>query len=187
MAGLEAFEDRTLLSTFTVANLNDSGTGSLRAAVAAASSGDTIAFARGLRGTITLTSGELLVTDSVTVSGPGANVLSVSGNNASRVFEVASGQNVTISGLTITHGAASAQGGGILNDGANLTLSGVDISQNTADESGSSGAGGGGIQSLDGTLVINNSKITGNQALGGAVQRPPATRMAAGSPTCSRL
>jgi hypothetical protein len=168
VARLEAFEDRTLLSTFTVANLNDSGTGSLRAAIAAASSGDTIDFARGLRGIITLTGGELLVANSVTINGPGANEVSVSGNNSSRVFEVAAGQNVTISGLTITDGSASGQGGGILNDGADLTLSGVDLSQNVVFESGSSGAQGGGIQSLDGTLVINNSKITGNRALGGA-------------------
>ena len=65
---------------------------------------------QGLRGTITLTSGELLVTDSVTINGPGANQLSVSGNNASRVFEIAAGQNVTISGLTITHGSAPTRG-----------------------------------------------------------------------------
>ncbi len=51
-------EDRTLPSTFTVMNLNDSGPGSLRAAIA--SGDDTIAFAKGLHGTITLTSGELL-------------------------------------------------------------------------------------------------------------------------------
>jgi hypothetical protein len=46
-------EDRTLPSTFTVLNLNDSGPGSLRAAIA--SGDDTIAFANGLHGTITLT------------------------------------------------------------------------------------------------------------------------------------
>ena len=92
-------------------------------------------FANGLHGTITLTSGELLITDSVTINGPGANQLSVSGNNASRVFEIAAGLNVTISGLTITDGYAPDQGGGILNDGSNLTLSGDDLSQNVAFES----------------------------------------------------
>jgi hypothetical protein len=56
---LEALEDRTLPSTFTVMNLNDSGTGSLRAAVAAADAkpGSTIDFASGLHGTIKLISG----------------------------------------------------------------------------------------------------------------------------------
>jgi hypothetical protein len=95
---LECLEDRTLLSTYLVTNLNDNGTGSLRAAVQAAdaSPGSTIDFAKGLHGTITLTSGELDITSSTTVNGPGANKLAVSGNNASRVFEIAAGLNVTI-------------------------------------------------------------------------------------------
>src|SRR4029077_11648766 len=130
---LMQLEDRTLPSTFTVLNLNDSGPGSLCAAITAANAtpgADTIVFAKGLHGTITLTSGELLITDSVTINGPGANKLSVSGNNASRVFELAAGQDVTISGSTITHGFALDQGGGFLNDGSNLTLSADVLSGN---------------------------------------------------------
>jgi hypothetical protein len=53
---LEALEDRTLPSNFKVLNLNDSGAGSLRAAVAAANANpgaDTITFASGVLGTIT--------------------------------------------------------------------------------------------------------------------------------------
>ena len=166
---VDLMEDRTLLSTLTVTNNNDSGTGSLRAAIAAAQSGDTIDFSSKLDGkTITLTSGELLITDSVTIDGPGANQLAVSGNNASRVFEVAAGQNVTISGLTITDGSAPDQGGGILNDGSNLTLSGDNFTQNVADESATSSAQGGGLQSLGGDLTITGCQITGNQALGAA-------------------
>ena len=41
---LDPMEDRTLLSTLTVTNNHDSGTGSLRATIAAASAGDTIKF-----------------------------------------------------------------------------------------------------------------------------------------------
>jgi hypothetical protein len=161
---LEALEDRTLLSTFTVLNLNDSGPGSLRAAVA--SGDDTIAFAKGLHGTIVLTSGELMLNNSVTINGPGANRLAVSGNNSSRVFEVAAGLNVAINGLTITHGSAPDQGGGVLNDGANLTLSGDVLSQNTAFESATNGARGGALYSLGGVLTITDSQIIGNQARG---------------------
>ena len=73
---LEGLEDRSLLSPLTVSNLFDSGTGSLRAAIATAQSGDTITFAKGLHGTITLTSGDLPISDSVTIDGPGANKLS---------------------------------------------------------------------------------------------------------------
>src|SRR5215472_7882929 len=70
---LDRMEDRTLLSTVTVLNNHDSGPGSLRAAIAAASSGQTINFAPSLDGqTITLTSGELDITRSLDIEGPGA-------------------------------------------------------------------------------------------------------------------
>ena len=116
-------EDRNLLSTFTVANLNDHGTGSLRSAISSASSGDTINFAKGLQGTITLTSGDLPVTNSLSINGPGANKLSVSGNGASRIFDVSGSASVSIAGLTITDGLATSGGAILLEDGAALSLS----------------------------------------------------------------
>src|SRR5262245_48575239 len=67
---LEQLEDRTLLSTITVMNDADSGAGSLRAALAAAASGDIINFDAGLTGhTITLTSGELVINQSLDIEG----------------------------------------------------------------------------------------------------------------------
>ena len=176
-------EDRTLLSTLTVMNNNDSGKGSLRAAIAAAQSGDTIAFSSKLDGkTIALTSGELLITDSVTIDGPGANQLAVSGNNASRVFEVAAGQNVTISGLTITHGYAADQGGGILNDGSNLTLSGDNITQNVAFESAtSSGTGRGPPEPGRHSDHRPAARSPATRRWVQPAHRQPATRLAAAS------
>lgn len=162
-------EHRTLFSTFTVTNLNDSGPGSLRAELAAANSGsDTIVFAHGLHGTINLAS-ELQVADSVTIDGPGANKVTVSGNNTSRVFEVDAGFNVSINDLTISHGYASGHGGGILNDGSNLTLSGDQLTQNVVFETNSPTdiyARGGGLYSFSGTVTITDCQITNNQALG---------------------
>jgi hypothetical protein len=167
---LEVLEDRTLPSTFTVLNLNDNCPGSLRTAVAASNAtagANTIDFAHRLHGTIGLSSGELLITNSVTINGPGALQLSVSGSNTSRVFEVAAGQQVAISGLTITHGKAPDEGGGILNDGSDLTLSADVLSQNVVFESTNNGARGGGLRSLAGTVTVTHCSITDNQAIGG--------------------
>jgi hypothetical protein len=63
-------EDRSLLSTFTVTNLFDSGPGSLRQAVLSANAhpgADVIDFAHGLHGTIALTSGQLSITGDLTI------------------------------------------------------------------------------------------------------------------------
>ena len=174
---LDVLEDRTLPSTLTVLNLHDSGTGSLRAAITAANAqpGDTINFANGLHGTITLTSGELLITANMTINGPGANQLSISGDKASRIFDMTTGLNVTINGLAITHGRADgsapimpSSGGGILNQGSNLTLSADVLSQNVVlGSSAAVFADGGGLESQGGDLTITGSTFTGNQALGG--------------------
>src|SRR5260370_22692073 len=77
-------------TTITVTSTNDSGPGSLRQALADANDGDTIEFA--VTGTIGLTSGELLVDTSITISGPGATNMDVNGS-ASRVFHIGSGEN----------------------------------------------------------------------------------------------
>src|SRR5262245_46243822 len=141
---VEALEDRIQPSTFTVLNLADRGPGSLRAAITAANTSpgaDTINFAPGLHGTITLssTNGELKITDGLTVNGPGANQLTVSGGNVTRVFHVSNSATVTIAGLTIANGSVIADesttfgGGGILNEaGSTLTLNRDVLTNNTA-------------------------------------------------------
>jgi hypothetical protein len=151
-------------ATITVTNTDDSGGGSLRQALADAFHGDTINFDASVTGTITLTSGELPVGASVTISGPGANTLAVDGNTASRVFFIASGQTVTISGLTITNGSVSGVngGGGIYNDqDATLTVNNCTVSGNSA-------VRGGGIYNFVATLIVNKSTLSGNSASGGA-------------------
>src|SRR5262249_50605022 len=88
---LELLEGRALPSTFTVLNLADSGEGSLRQAILAANVNpgpDAIDFADGLLGTIPLTTGQLSITDHLTIDGPGADLLAVSGNHQSRVFRI---------------------------------------------------------------------------------------------------
>ncbi len=119
-------------------NLADSGPGTLRQAVADAESGDTITFATS--GTITLNGGPLHITNDLTIAGPGPANLSVSGNNARRVFDVPLGATASISGLIIRDGR-SDYGGGMLNAGT-LVLSNCVITANGS-TIGNSGSGGG--------------------------------------------
>ena len=67
-------------ATFTVTSLNDSGTGTLRAAMMSAGSGDTIVFQPGLTGTITPTSLAPAIATNLTISGPGPGVITITGS-----------------------------------------------------------------------------------------------------------
>jgi hypothetical protein len=158
---LEALEGRWLPSTLTVTNNADRGPGSLRADIAAANSGDKIVFAPSLNGqTITLTSGELAISKNLTIQGPGASHLTISGDHLSRVFQVYGAQPVVLSGLTISNGV-SHPGGGIINGGT-LTVSQCTLSGNSTQGAGD----GGGICNF-GTLTVSQSTLNGNFALRG--------------------
>ncbi|MEO2087952.1 MAG: right-handed parallel beta-helix repeat-containing protein [Gemmataceae bacterium] len=179
--GVEKLEDRTVPSTYWVTNTLDAGAGSLRAAVAAANAhpgADDIRFKQPAWGTITLAS-ELLVTDAVDIDGPGAGKLTVSGGNATRVFNIAAGVTASIEDLTVANGKVTGgDGGGILNAGT-LTLDDVVVSGNTAVRTGSfptfAGGFGGGVQN-NGTLVLKDSLVTGNKAAqGGGVSNGNTT------------
>ena len=150
----------------TVTNTNDSGPGSLRDALTIATDDDLITFV--VTGTITLTSGQLVVNKNVVISGPGADLLRVSGNASHRVLFIRSPGpplpriTVSVSGLTITDGASDT-GAGIENLFAEVIVSECIISNNSASEDG------GGIANVGGTadettLTINNSTIIGNSA-----------------------
>jgi hypothetical protein len=170
----ERLEERSLLSTFDVLNLADSGGGSLRAAVLAAEANpgaDVIQFAKHLNGTITLTTGELLISTDLSIQGLGANRLTVSGNDASRIFNVMGGVDeataidVNIAGLKVTRGLAD-QGAGINHEGfANLSLTRMVISNNLAQAVFS---GGGGIRSagIGAHLEITDSVVANNRVEG---------------------
>jgi hypothetical protein len=163
---LEFLEGRCVPSTVT--NLNDAGVGSLRQAILDTPSGGTVDFQAGLSGTITLTSAELAINKDLTITGSGADVITVSGNGALRVFDIGAAFTVEISGLTIAQGQVSgstgATGGGINNAG-NLTLILCTVSANTATGTGLGFARGGGIENF-GTLTITDSTVSGNSASG---------------------
>jgi hypothetical protein len=169
-------------ATFTVVNLADSGQGSLRQAVLDANASpdaNTVTFADGLTGTIVLTSGEMSITSDLTITGPGADLLAVDGNQQSRIFSISAGATVAISGLTLTNGLATgapARGGAILNSGRTLPLTQVTVVGNRAVGSPGTGGNGGGVFS-SGTLNVLNSAFIANEArrgvaglgLGGAI------------------
>ena len=168
----EFLEDRSVPATFTVLNLGDGGDGSLRQAVEGANAfpgADDIRFADGLQGTIALTGGQLSITDHLTIDGPGAGLLAVSGNRQSRVFNISGGAVVGIDDLTITGGQVVGDGGGILNTGGTLTLDRVVLTDNHAVATTSNTLGrGGAIANMSGaTLTVADCQFTGNQARGG--------------------
>ncbi len=182
------------MATITVRSSADAGgtcpgaTCTLRQAIATAASGDTIDFdLTTVTSPITLVS-ELAIDKSLTIQGPGASLLTVSGNNAVRVFNIGGMNpaiNVAISGLTIANGrhrgidgaqGTNAFGGGILNDSTgtlsliNVVLTGNsaiggDGSGNTA--RGGTGDGGGIFNRSTGIVSIIDSTISGNIAKGG--------------------
>ena len=94
---------------WVVSSLADTNTlGTLRYALANAGSGDTIVFANGLTGTITLTSTLPTITQNLTITGLGSTNTLISGNNLYQVLSVAAGATVTISSLTVENGYSTA-------------------------------------------------------------------------------
>ncbi len=133
---------------------------SLREAIITSTAGDTVVFS-GLFSsaqTITLTLGEINILADLTINGTGAGLLTISGNNLSRVFIVPAGVIVSFNDLTIADGNTSdLLGGGAVNSRGTVTISNSIITNNIAIEAG------GGIFSR-GTLTVNNSTIRNNTA-----------------------
>jgi fibronectin-binding autotransporter adhesin len=165
----------------TVTNTSDGAepgpAGSLRKAINDAAAGGTIDFASGVTGAIILTNGQLVISKNVTLVGPGARVLAVSGNNAGRVIFISRNIAATVSGLTIRDGLISpdidpnsSQGGGIYNDG-NLTLIQCKITANRVEAPAPTGnaiphqANGAGIVNyIASTLTMRECEISYNVA-----------------------
>lgn len=159
--------------TNTVTSLADDGSaGTLRSVIANSNSGSTIDF--NLTGTIVLTLGQLEINKNLTISGPGAAGLAISGNNVTGVFVVDSGITVTISGVTIKDGKLNVGnggccgGGGGINNSGTLTLIDAAVSNNSA---GYAGYGGGIYNVYPATLTLIRTTMSGNSAenYGGAI------------------
>ena len=150
-------------ATFTVNTLADSGAGSLRAAVTSANAApgsDIIRFQNGLTGTIYLAS-EILITDSVSIQGPGQTQLTLTGSANSRIFRVAraSGPRTTtvLMDMTLKDGRAS-DGGAIHADDENLVV------RNAVFQGNAATARGGAIRLAKGDLSLEDVSLIGNSA-----------------------
>jgi hypothetical protein len=171
-------------ATRTVNTLADDGsTNCLRTLITASAAGDTINFS--VSGTITLAGHELQIARNLNITGPGAAILAISANKASRVFNIISDTaTVTISGLTISEGlnqgddgtegntnGADGQGGGIFNSG-NLTLANCTMTRNQAlggegfTGGGDGGEGDDGGVFSEGPITVNNCAFSFNSANG---------------------
>jgi CSLREA domain-containing protein len=178
--------------TYTVGTNADDSTGgacttpantdcSLREAISLANANtpdaDTIVFNSNLTGsTISLTSGELEITEAVDINGPGASNLTLDGGGNHRIFYVeptTPDDPVAITDMTLTNGdtgSTEQSGGAVENDDADLTLSDDVVSNSYATNlSGTSGppGTGGGVFTYTGALTIDASTITGNHAYQG--------------------
>jgi hypothetical protein len=174
---LEALEDRCVPSTLPVTSPVDDVNvqGTLRYDIAHAQSGDTILLTGAVQSGIVLTQGELVLNQNVTITSEGNQQIMISGGGNSRVFEVATGTNVTLANLAITDGNGVADnpdgtsqddgfGGGILNFGA-LTVIASNLSGNSATIEG------GGIFNGFGTVTVSGSTLSGNSAsFGGGIE-----------------
>lgn len=130
----------------------------LREAINDAVDGDTVTFDASLAsGSITLNGTELSINKALKIQ---ANVpISVSGNNASRVFNVGSNGIVTLTGLTVRDGYVSGDGGGIYNQGE-LRLEGTGVINNEAQR-------GGGLANLSGTVTLSDTQVSNNSSTWG--------------------
>ncbi len=166
--------DASFGASLTVTSHDDSGPGSLRDAIGTAASGDTIVFDLPNPDTITLTTGKLLIDKSLTITGPGVDLLTIARSSADNtpafiIFDVTAGA-VTITGLTISNGLSDGSeevgGGGLHASFAQLVLSRVNFTNNQARFGGGLYSEGlGGAQLLYCTLT-SNSAVDG---AGGAI------------------
>jgi hypothetical protein len=146
-------------ATYQVTKTDASGTGSLRWAIDAANGTgvhDTITFAPSVSGTIELTGTLPQIVNDLTITGPGATTLAISGDDTYRVLDIASNAAVTISGVTIRDGYHASLGGGIYSQGT-LLLIDTDIVSNTSDHSGGGVCVHSGKATLTGGQIISNA------------------------------
>ncbi|WP_417744293.1 GEVED domain-containing protein [Rosistilla oblonga] len=178
---LESLESRRLLTTFHVTRIDDvdgracsESSCTLRDAIQEANANpghDTITFAPELSGeTLELTQ-VLTVTDSITIAGPGADQLTLSGRGTKQLFQFEGdgSQDFVLQDLTLANGRALIGPGGAVH-----FESGISSDQGTSDTlllqdlviRNSRAQGGGGVYAEGGVLTVVNTSFVNNTATG---------------------
>jgi hypothetical protein len=152
-----------------VTNCDDSGPGSLRAAVTGAADTDTVDATQLQCSTISLTTGAILVGQSaLTISGPGNDKLAIDGTSNMAgyplIANVGTG-SLTLDNMSLQHSlfyttSASKYGGGCIFSGGDLTLDHVVLS-NCSVVSGNKAPRGGAAYTR-GNLFVTDSAIVAN-------------------------
>lgn len=146
-----------------VTTLSDSGAGSLRSAVAAAANNEVITFA--VSGTITLAS-PISIPRPLVIQGPGAKVLTISGNNLTELFSILSPVTGTVvfRDLTLANGWANGGMGGAIYAEANLQIEAVQFANNRASQAGGAVAVvNPGTMATNFSVLVADSTFVGNQ------------------------
>lgn len=147
-------------ATITVTSGADSGAGSLRAAIASASDGDIIQFDPSVT-TVELTTAEIEITQSISIEGPGADVLTVRRSSAGgtpdfRLFRInAPSKSVSMSGMELTNGKQGAGGALNISTASSVTLTEMAFV-------GNEGAWAGALWLDTANLLVDRSTFSGN-------------------------
>jgi hypothetical protein len=182
ITGVTSFSDWTLAAPAPVVlNVNDSGAGSLRQAIADATTGDIITFNLGAGGHVITLGSEAAINKNLTINGPGGgNLLVLSGGSTNRIFNMSNGSTVNLANLTMINGSSVASGGAIFNNG-DLTMFNCALGGNN-----STGANGGALYN-GGTARITNSTFSQNNAVnGGAIFNNTGTSLTLGNCTLAQ-
>ncbi|HZI61741.1 MAG TPA: Ig-like domain-containing protein, partial [Pyrinomonadaceae bacterium] len=176
-------EEHTVCGDSVVTTTADSGPGSLRQIIADACDNSSITFDLPGDGphTITLTTGELVIAKNLVINNDSGEAITISGNNASRMFNINTGMTVAILDLTLTNGRSAdgadggagvggfgEDGGAIFNNGT-LTLTRVNVTNSRSGDGGDSTsipgeAGKGGGIYTTGSLMMIDCEVSGNVA-----------------------
>lgn len=138
----------------------------LRSAIYAANAdtGDTIDVTA--TGTIDLTSRLPQITSNMTINGPGASALTISGQGQYQIFNAPNGTTLAVSGLTLADGNAGSGGGGAIYSTAVTVANCTFIGNSAPAQSSSDLAVGGGAIWAD-VITVSNSTFTDNSSYGG--------------------